>query len=123
LQAGGLYLYEIGTRDAGLASAGWAARAADAGTLATNPAGLARLTQPELIVGAQPLYLDLEFDPDDNTTVRGSDGDPASWIPSGGLFYARPVNDRWAWGVGVYGNFGLGPGNPAETTSGIGSCR
>ena len=26
--AGGLYLYEIGTRDAGLASAGWAARAA-----------------------------------------------------------------------------------------------
>ena len=107
-QAGGLYLYEIGTRDAGLASAGWAARAADAGTLATNPAGLARLTQPELIVGAQPLYLDLKFDPDENTTVAGSDGDPASWIPSGGLFYARPVNDRWAWGVGVYGNFGLG---------------
>lgn len=108
LQAGGLYLYEIGTRDAGLASAGWAARADDAGTLATNPAGLARLTRPEFIVGAQPLYLDLEFDPDENTTVSGSDGGPASWIPSGGLFYARPVDDRWAWGVGVYGNFGLG---------------
>ncbi|MGD2032446.1 MAG: outer membrane protein transport protein [Gammaproteobacteria bacterium] len=106
--AGGLYLYEIGTRDAGLASAGWAARAADAGTIATNPAGLARLKQPQLVVGAQPLYLDLEFDPDENTSVSGSDGDPADWIPSGGLFYARPVNDKWAWGLGVYGNFGLG---------------
>jgi len=40
--AGGLYLAEIGTRDAGFASAGWAARADDAGTIASNPAGLAR---------------------------------------------------------------------------------
>jgi long-chain fatty acid transport protein len=62
--AGGLYLAEIGTRDAGFASAGWAARADDAGTIATNPAGLARLTQPELIVGLQPLYADVQFDPD-----------------------------------------------------------
>ena len=104
--AGGLYLTEIGTRDAGFASAGWAARADDAGTVASNPAGLARLKQPELIVGLQPLYADIQFDPSDSTTTAGADGDASGLIPSGSLFYARPVNDRWAWGIGVYGNFG-----------------
>jgi long-chain fatty acid transport protein len=104
--AGGLYLYEIGTRDAGFASAGWAARADDVSTLATNPAGLARLKSRQFMVGAQPLYADVKFDPDGNTTVDGKDGDAADWIPSAGLFYGRPINERWAYGVGVYGNFG-----------------
>ncbi|MBU1233828.1 MAG: hypothetical protein KKD01_04695 [Proteobacteria bacterium] len=34
--AGGLYLYEIGTEDLGLANAGSAARAQDASTVASN---------------------------------------------------------------------------------------
>ena len=41
--AGGLYLYEIGTEDLGLANAGTAARAQDASTVASNPAGMTRL--------------------------------------------------------------------------------
>ena len=35
-QAGGLYLYELGTPDVGAAAAGWAARAQDAATVFTN---------------------------------------------------------------------------------------
>ena len=42
-QAGGLYLYELGTPDVGTAAAGWAARAQDAATVFTNPAGMTRL--------------------------------------------------------------------------------
>ena len=41
--AGGLSLYEIGTEDVGLASAGYTARAQDASTVFTNPAGMTRL--------------------------------------------------------------------------------
>ena len=41
--AGGLFLYEIGTADVGLASAGYTARAQDASTAFTNPAGMTRL--------------------------------------------------------------------------------
>ena len=41
--AGGLLLYEIGTEDVGLASAGYTARAQDASTVFTNPAGMTRL--------------------------------------------------------------------------------
>jgi long-subunit fatty acid transport protein len=41
--AGGLARYEISSRDAGLASAGYSARAQDATTVMTNPAGMVRL--------------------------------------------------------------------------------
>ena len=53
-QAGGLYLYELGTPDVGAAAAGWAARAQDASTVFTNPAGMTRLEKSELLVGVQP---------------------------------------------------------------------
>ena len=51
-QAGGLYLYEMGTSDLGLAAAGTAARAEDASTLYSNPAGMTRLTGDQVTVGS-----------------------------------------------------------------------
>ena len=86
-QAGGLYLYELGTPDVGAAAAGWAARAQDASTVFTNPAGMTRLDKSELLVGIQPLYLQAEFSPDSNTTTSGPDGDASTWLPAGGLYY------------------------------------
>ena len=46
--AGGISLYEVGTADVGLASAGYTARAQDASTVFTNPAGMARLATVNL---------------------------------------------------------------------------
>jgi len=40
VQAGGIGTYNYATPDVGLAAAGSAARAQDAGTIATNPAGM-----------------------------------------------------------------------------------
>src|SRR5210317_2423240 len=107
-QAGGLYLYEIGTPDVGTASAGWAARAQDAGTVFTNPAGMTRLEKSELLVGIQPLYLHAEFSPDANTTPSGSDGDASSWLPAGGLYYVHNLMPKLKIGVSAVGYFGLG---------------
>jgi long-chain fatty acid transport protein len=42
-QAGGLRQHELGTAEAGLAAAGIAARAHDAPTAVTNPAGMTQL--------------------------------------------------------------------------------
>ena len=39
VQAGGLYLYELGNPEVGLAGAGWSARAQDAATVFTNHSG------------------------------------------------------------------------------------
>jgi len=107
--AGGLLLYEVGTPDTGLASAGWAARAEDAATILTNPAGMTRLEKSNLLMGLQVLYADIGFVPDERTTVDGGDGgNPVGWFPGGGMFYVHPASERLSVGVAVTGNFGMG---------------
>ncbi len=108
VHAGGLYLYELGTPDVGAAAAGWAARAQDAATVFTNPAGMTRLEKSELLVGVQPVYLDVEFSPDSNTTTSGSDGDASTWLPAGGLYYVHNLMPKLKIGVSASGYFGLG---------------
>lgn len=106
-RAGGLYLYEIGGPEVGLAAAGGAARAQDATTAFTNPAGMTRLRQPSLLAGAQPMYLHVDFSADGNTTASGGNGDSNGWMPAGGFFYAQPANDKVAIGLAIAGHFGL----------------
>ncbi len=106
--AGGLYLYELGNPDVGTAAAGWAARAQDAATVFTNPAGMTRLEKSELLVGGQPVYLHAEFSPDSNTTTSGSDGDASTWLPAGGLYYVHNLMPKLKIGVSAVGYFGLG---------------
>jgi len=114
--AGGLYLYEIGGPDVGLAAAGYAARAQDATTVFTNPAGMTRLTRPSLLAGAQPMYLNIDFNAEAKTSAaagilpNGSaadDGDSNGWMPAGGFFYVQPVNDKLWLGLAATGYFGL----------------
>lgn len=93
--AAGFYLYEFGTPDVGLASAGYTTRAGDAGTLFTNPAGMTRLEGNQLLVGAQALYGNASFEANANTQVPGgggNDGNGMGWLPGGSLFFvARPA--------------------------------
>ncbi len=109
--AGGVILYEAGTPEVGLASAGWAARAEDAATILTNPAGMTRLKKNDLMLGMQALYADIGFTPNSLTDVPGgggNGGNPVGWFPGGGIYYVNPTSDRLRLGVAVTGNFGLG---------------
>ena len=106
--AGGLYLYEIGTEDLGLANAGVAARAQDATVVANNPAGMTRLAGNQLVVGGQVLYGDLTYDLD-LTGLKGP-GNVVGWLPAVSTFYSHSVNDDLKLGVALYGNFGLSLG-------------
>jgi len=106
---GGISLYEFGSPDVGLAAAGWAARAQDASTVFTNPAGMSRLDKSQFLGGMQALYGKVEFNPDANTTYSGSDGDNAvGWMPGGSLFVVQRINPDWSVGFGVLSYFGLG---------------
>jgi long-chain fatty acid transport protein len=114
--AGGLYLYEVGPAEVRTASAGMAARAQDASTLFTNPAGMTRLKQPEVLFSIQPLYMHLNFESDSNTSAHnqrqpdgsGADnGDASAWLPTGSAFYVHPVTNQLSLGIGVFGYFGL----------------
>ena len=93
--AGGLLLYEIGTEDVGLASAGYTARAQDASTVFTNPAGMTRLDGSQLTAGLQALYGDLGFTIGQGTSPAlgsGDGGNPVGWFPGGGAFYSYSMS-------------------------------
>lgn len=105
--SGGIALYEVGPTQTGLASAGYAARADDASTLFTNPAGMTRLKRSELLAGIQPLYTNLAFSPDSRTTTTGNDGNSRNWIPTGNMYYVHNVSPEFKLGMGVLGYFGL----------------
>jgi long-chain fatty acid transport protein len=108
-QAAGLYLYEIATEDTGLAGAGQAARAQDASTLVSNPAGMTRLPDHMLTGGLQALYGDTPYTLNNDAVLQGnSPGNTIGWFPGASIFYHQRLNDRWSAGIGLYGNYGLG---------------
>jgi len=103
--AGGLYLYEIGTEDLGLANAGVAARAQDASVIAGNPAGMTRLDGNQLVVGGQVLYGDVSYEL--NNPILEGPGNVVGWLPGASAFYSHSISDDLKMGIAMYGNFGL----------------
>ncbi|HYQ92762.1 MAG TPA: outer membrane protein transport protein, partial [Candidatus Competibacteraceae bacterium] len=99
--AGGPAPYEIGTPDLGLASAGWAARAQDAATVATNPAGMTRLDRSQVLVGVQPAYTDIHFDTASATFGGNHGGNAGGFTPGGGLYYAASLTPDLRLGIGT----------------------
>ncbi|TLD47438.1 MAG: Outer membrane protein P1 [Accumulibacter sp.] len=108
--AGGLSLYEVGTADVGLASAGYGARAQDASTVLTNPAGMTRLAGTQVLAAAQLLYGDVDFSRGSGTSPelgRNEGGNPIGWFPGGSFFITQQVSPDLTVGFGTAGNFGL----------------
>ncbi|MCP5426173.1 MAG: outer membrane protein transport protein [Gammaproteobacteria bacterium] len=110
--AGGLISYEVGTADVGLASAGYGARAQDASTVFTNPAGMTRLDGNQFLASGQVLWANTEFSSGSGTSpalggeeggnVVGSNG----WFLGGGGFFSYSVSPRLKIGFAMTGNFG-----------------
>ncbi|HEY6418111.1 MAG TPA: outer membrane protein transport protein [Candidatus Binataceae bacterium] len=106
-RAGGFFLSEIGTPDLGLASAGYASRAQDASTVFTNPAGMTRLDQSQLLVGVQPIYGHEVFSPNGQTTTTGPDGGNAILpLPGASVFYVYNLTKNLKLGIGNCTYFG-----------------
>src|SRR5262245_14924560 len=67
----GIWFYEMATPDQGTAAAGRAALAVDASTAWGNPAGMTRLDQSQLLIGAGAFVLQSEFNVSPGTTNTG----------------------------------------------------
>lgn len=110
--AGGLLGYELGTADMGLASAGFGARAQDASTVFTNPAGMTRLEGNQFLGGGQLIWSNTKFSIDSGTSpaLGSSDGGYAvgheGWFPGGGAFGTYTVSPNVKIGLAMAGNFG-----------------
>lgn len=112
LLAGGFALNEQSVSGMGTGFAGRSSSADDASTVYGNPAGMSRLKQNEVSVGAT--YLDAKSTiKDASSTQFGADnpgtnkGDmvPGIGVPFG--YLVTPIDEHWAFGLGVYAPFGL----------------
>ena len=107
-RASGLLLYETGAPDLGTASAGRAAMAADASTVAANPAGMTLLDRTQLLGAAGALLPFTNFDLAPQTTTAGGGGGNAGvFTPTGAFFYVYKLTDRISLGMASYSDFGL----------------
>ena len=104
--ASALYFYEAGTEDTALAGAGQAARAQDASTIMTNPAGMTRL--PDRMISGGLQVMDGSIDYQLNNDAQRSPGDVMKTVPNASAFYSQKMTDGLYAGIGLYGNYGLG---------------
>ncbi|MFZ0133490.1 MAG: outer membrane protein transport protein, partial [Desulfobacterales bacterium] len=110
--AGGLIAYEFGTAEVGLASAGYGARAQDASTAFTNPAGMTRLAGTQVLAAGQVLWGNTKFSIGSGTSpeLGNEDGGYAvgsnGWFLGGGGFASYSVTPDLKLGFALTGNFG-----------------
>ena len=105
--AGGFSLSEQSVSAMGTANAGRASNVQDASVVFNNPAAMhllkrAQFTQAVAFIDAQTKIRNV------TAPLGGSnDGDmvPKTFIPSG--YFSSGDKGGWAWGLGVYGSFGL----------------
>lgn len=117
--AGALYFYEMSNAsEAGYGGAGMVARANDAGTVFSNPAGMTRFNDSEMLAGGVGVYIDGGFQTNNlNTSTGGSGHVNKRVVPAGTFSYLDKINDNWSWGVSVHNYFGLAIDWPGDWVS------
>lgn len=106
--ASGFALNEQSVSGMGTNFAGRSSSAEDSTTVFGNPAGMARLKRQEVSLGAAAIIAKTDIKDTSGLPGNGSnDGDmvPFTAVPAG--YYVNPLNDKWAFGFGVYAPFGL----------------
>ncbi|TXR39116.1 outer membrane protein transport protein [Ectopseudomonas mendocina] len=110
--ASGFALNEQSISGMGTSFAGRSSSAEDASTVFGNPAGMARLKREEVYVGAAIIHAQSDISRASANagpaTLSGSnDGDmvPSTGVPMG--YYVKPLDDKVAFGLGIYVPFGL----------------
>jgi len=111
--ASNFQLTEQSVTSLGSAHAAGAAYADDASTIWYNPAGLTRLSDPELDAGLSLIRVGFNFTP---TTAVDAAGQPLTGNNGGNagklgavpfIYYSQPLNDKLAFGIGLGVPFGL----------------
>lgn len=118
--AAGFQLIEQSGSGMGNAYAGAAAVAEDASTIYFNPAGLTKITKPQMVFAGHIISTSADFEDKGSsvnpaltggTVVKGSltgsndDGGGTAFVPN--FYYARPINDKLVFGFGANAPFGL----------------
>ena len=109
VNAGALYFPEMSSAsESGYAGAGMVARANDAGTVFSNPAGMTRFDEAEMMAGGIGVFIPADFDTGPRNTADGSSrGINNRIVPAGTFAYVRPLSDKLKVGVSAHNYLGL----------------
>lgn len=107
LFASGFALNEQSISGMGTGFAGRSSSADDASTVYGNPAGMSRLKQQQITGGVAAIDASTDINDASGNRTGTNKGDmvPFTAVPMG--FYVKPIDDHWAFGLGVYAPFGL----------------
>jgi len=106
--ASGFALNEQSISGMGTGFAGRSSSADDASTIFGNPAGMARLKREQVTGGVA--FIDAHTDISDATSRPNGGTNKGDMVPFMGVpmgYYVKPIDDQWAFGIGVYAPFGL----------------
>ena len=106
--ASGFALNEQSISGMGTGFAGRSSSAEDASTVFGNPAGMSRIKREQVTGGVAAIDASTDIKHASGGAPGGTDkGDmvPFTAVPMG--FYVKPIDEHWAFGVGMYAPFGL----------------
>ncbi|MBC3347621.1 outer membrane protein transport protein [Pseudomonas sp. SWRI196] len=105
--ASGFALNEQSISGMGTGFAGRSSSADDASTVFGNPAGMSRLKRQQVTGGMAAIDASTDINDASGSQSGTNKGDmvPLTAVPMG--YYVKPIDDQWAFGLGVYAPFGL----------------
>ena len=105
--ASGFALNEQSIAGMGMSFAGRSSSAEDASTVFGNPAGMARIKREQVNFGVAAIHAKSSISNASGIGGGTNDGDmvPTTGVPMG--YYVKPLDEKVAFGIGVYAPFGL----------------
>ncbi|HHQ4553071.1 TPA: outer membrane protein transport protein [Aeromonas veronii] len=127
VHAAAFQLNEHSASGLGRAYAGEAAIADNASVLARNPAAMT--TFDKMAVSVSGTYIKPDVDVEGKLSspsplLNGKDASqsgiaPAAFVPAS--YFIQPLNDQWAWGIGLFSNYGLSTEYDKSFMAGLGA--
>ncbi|HHQ4533348.1 MULTISPECIES: outer membrane protein transport protein [Aeromonas] len=107
VHAAAFQLNEHSASGLGRAYAGEAAIADNASVLARNPAAMTTFDKMAVSVSGTYIKPDVDVDGKIGGVLPASESGiaPAAFVPAS--YFIQPLNDQWAWGIGLFSNYGL----------------
>ncbi|MFQ1733015.1 outer membrane protein transport protein [Aeromonas veronii] len=131
VHAAAFQLNEHSASGLGRAYAGEAAIADNASVLARNPAAMTTFDKMAVSVSGTYIKPDVDVDgainrvdANGNKLAKLTDASesgiaPAAFVPA--AYFIQPLNDQWAWGIGLFSNYGLSTEYPETFPAGAGA--
>ncbi|MGL6263651.1 outer membrane protein transport protein [Aeromonas jandaei] len=127
VHAAAFQLNEHSASGLGRAYAGEAAIADNASVLARNPAAMTTFDKMTFSVSGTYIKPDVDVEgklSSPSPALNGKDASqsgiaPAAFVPA--TYFIQPLNDQWAWGIGLFSNYGLSTEYDKSFIAGLGA--